>query len=80
MIDEKLVYAQAILDSIEVTDDELNKELITRSIYFINQYGSKEKVEQIYGMSLERIKRELRDDVRKNVNDSETQGKEIRGR
>lgn len=67
MIDEKLVYAQAIFDSIEVSDDEVNQRVDYQINYFINQYGSRERLEQIYGMSLERIKRELRDDVRKNL-------------
>jgi len=67
MIEEKLVYAQAELDSITVSDEELNQRIDYQINLFIQQYGSKEKVEQIYGMSIEKIKRELRDDVRKNV-------------
>ena len=67
MIEEKLVYAQAQLDSITVSDEELNQRIEYQINLFIQQYGSKEKVEQIYGMSMEKIKRELRDEVRKNV-------------
>src|SRR3972149_1939517 len=67
MIEEKLVYAQANLDSIEVTDEEISQRIDYQVNLFIQQYGSKERVEQIYGMSLEKIKRELRDDVRKSV-------------
>jgi peptidyl-prolyl cis-trans isomerase SurA len=65
MIEEKLLYAKAKLDSINVTDDEVNRQINYRIDMFIQQYGSKEKVEQVYGMSIEKIKRELRDDVRK---------------
>jgi peptidyl-prolyl cis-trans isomerase SurA len=67
MIEEKLAYAQANLDSIEVTDDEVDKRIDYQIQLFIQQYGSKERVEQVYGMSIEKIKRELRDDVRKNL-------------
>ena len=67
MIDEKLVLAQAALDSITVSDEEVNQRIDYQINLFIQQYGSKERVEQIYGMSLEKIKRELRDDVRKNL-------------
>ena len=67
MIDDKLVYAQAIFDSIEVSDDEVNQRVDYQVNYFINQYGSRERLEQVYGMNLEKIKRELRDDVRKNL-------------
>ena len=67
MIDEDLVYAQAVYDSIEVSDDEVNQRVDYQINYFIQQYGSKERVEQIYGASIEKIKRELRDGVKKNV-------------
>ena len=67
MIDEKLVYAQAIFDSIEVSDDEVNQRVDYQINYFINQYGSRERLEQVYGMSMEKIKRELQGDVRKNL-------------
>jgi len=67
LIDEKLVYAQAGLDSINVTEDEIGKQIEYQISQLIQQYGSKEKIEQLYNMSLEKIKRELRDDVRKNL-------------
>ncbi len=67
MIEEKLLYEQAKLDSITVSDDQVNEQLDRQINYYIQQYGSKERVEKIYGMSIERIKRELRDDTRKNL-------------
>jgi len=67
MIEEKLVYAKAKLDSIQVTDAEVNTQLENQINYFIQQYGSKEKLEKTYGMPISRIKRKLRDDTRKNL-------------
>lgn len=67
MIDEKLAYAQAILDSIEVSDDEVNQRINYQINYFEQQYGSKEKVEQLYGMSIEKIKRTLEDPIKKQI-------------
>lgn len=67
MIEEKLLYAQAALDSITISDDEINASLENQLNYFISQYGSQEKLEQVYGMSIDKIKRELRDEVRKNL-------------
>lgn len=67
MINQKLLYAQAELDSIEIGDEEVNQQLDVQMNYFINQYGSKERVEQTYGMSIDRIKREFRDDTRKQM-------------
>jgi peptidyl-prolyl cis-trans isomerase SurA len=67
LVEEKLVFAQANLDSIIVSDEEVNQRIEYQIDMFIQQYGSREKVEQIYGMSIEKIKREMRDDVRKNL-------------
>ena len=67
MVEEKLAYAQALLDSVQVTEDEINQKIDYQVQYFIQQYGSKEKVEQLYGMSIEKIKRTLEDPVKKQI-------------
>ncbi len=67
MIDEKLVYAQSELDSITITNEEINQRIDYQIQVFQQQYGSVQRIEEMYGMSIERIKRELRDDVRKNL-------------
>ncbi len=67
MIDEKLVYAQAELDSIIITDEEVVQRIDYQIQVLQQQYGSIANIEQMYGMSIEKIKRELRDDVRKNL-------------
>ena len=67
MIEDKLVYAQSELDSTIVTDDEISQRIDYQIKVFQQQYGSIQKIEEMYGMSIEKIKRELRDDVRKNL-------------
>lgn len=67
MIAEKLLYAQAELDTIEVTDDEITQQLDYQMNYFVQQYGSRERVEETYGMSIEKIKREFREETKKNL-------------
>jgi peptidyl-prolyl cis-trans isomerase SurA len=67
LIEEKLAYAQANFDSINVSEDEINNRIDYQLQVMTQQYGSREKIEQLYGMSIEKIKRELRDDVRKNI-------------
>jgi peptidyl-prolyl cis-trans isomerase SurA len=79
MVEDKLVYAQANLDSITVTDDEIENRINYQIQVFTQQYGSKEKVEQAYGMSIEKIKRELRDDVKKNIMVQKLQEKNFSG-
>lgn len=67
LIEEKLLYAQAELDSVTVKDEQVTEVLENQINYFIQQYGSKEKLEQIYGMPVEKIKRTMRDDTRKSL-------------
>ncbi len=67
MIDDKLIYAQAILDSVTVSDDEVNRQLDERIQNLIKQVGSQEKVEELYGMSISKIRSEFRDDMRKQL-------------
>ncbi len=67
LVNEKLIYAQANLDSITVTDDEVNQRIDYQIQLFEQQFGSKENVEKAYGMSIEKIKRELLDNIRKQL-------------
>ncbi len=66
-IEKKLLYAQAELDSIEISDEEIESQLDYQLNFFKQQYGSQERLESAYGMSIERIRRELRDETRKNL-------------
>ncbi len=67
MIDDKLIYEQAKLDSVTVTDEEVNRQLEQRIQNLIDQVGSKDKVEKLYGMSISKIRNEFRDDMRKQL-------------
>jgi peptidyl-prolyl cis-trans isomerase SurA len=67
MVTDKLILAQAIIDSIEVTDDEVNRALDQQVQNFIRQIGSEQRVEQIYGKPISRIKREYRDEIRQQL-------------
>jgi len=67
MIGQKLLYPQSILDSILVSDQEVDQQLDYQMNYFVQQYGSRERVEKAYGMTIDRIKREMRSDTRKQM-------------
>ena len=56
----KLMLNQAELDSIEITDDQIEQEMEYRIRYFVNQLGSQEKLEKYYNKSMKEIKNELR--------------------
>ncbi len=61
---QKLLYNQAIIDSVEVSDAQVEQELERRLRYFIQQIGSRERLEAYYGMSIDEIKDDFRDMVR----------------
>ncbi len=77
MIEEKLLYAQAELDTIQVADEDVDSRLENQLNYFISQYGSQDRLEQAYGMSIDKIRRELRDEVRKSMMSQMVQQKEF---
>jgi len=59
MLFQKLLVAQAEVDSIVVEDAQVNSELDRRIGGFISQFGSQEKLEQYYNKTLSQIKSEL---------------------
>jgi peptidyl-prolyl cis-trans isomerase SurA len=64
LVSEKLVLAQALIDSVEVTEDEITRALDQQIANFVRQVGSEQRVEQMYGKSISRIRREYRTDIK----------------
>jgi peptidyl-prolyl cis-trans isomerase SurA len=64
MIFQKMLMHQAELDSVVVSDDQVEAELDRRLRYYINLVGSQEKFEEFYQKSVVDFKEELRDEVR----------------
>ena len=56
---QKLMINQAKIDSIYISDDEVDSEITKRMYYFESQLGSIEKVEEYFGKNKIDIKREL---------------------
>ncbi len=77
IIDEKLVVAKAKLDSIEVTDDEIDQRWQMFLEQSIAQLGSEQRVEQVYGMSIPKMKNEFRDEIRNKLLSSKIIDKEF---
>lgn len=68
MIDEKLIISRALEDTnISVTDDEVNAELEAVIQQRVQQAGSEKRLEEIYGMPISRMRREFRDEMRKQL-------------
>lgn len=65
MIVQKMLLAVAEIDSVEVSDAQVEMELSNRMQYFISQTGGDiEALEEYYGKTLEQIQAEMRDDMK----------------
>lgn len=67
LINERLVVIKAIEDSLTASDDEINERLDYQIAMMRQQFGSEKRIEEVYGMPISSIKREFRDEVRKQV-------------
>ncbi len=72
---QKLLLHQAELDSVTVTDAEVESEIDRRLNYFIAQIGSEKKLEQYYKKSMLQIKEEFRVIVKDQIVSQRMQGK-----
>ena len=67
MLVQKLLLNQAEVDSIEVTESQVEGELDSRMQYFINMYGTQEKFESYWNKSIIEIKQDTREEVREGL-------------
>ncbi len=67
MINEKLIVAKAIEDSVVVSEEEVTQQLEAVIRERVQAVGSEERLEQYYGMPISRIKREFRDEMRNSL-------------
>jgi peptidyl-prolyl cis-trans isomerase SurA len=67
MINKRLLLAKAIQDSVVVSDNEVQQELDNQMRQFEQVYGSLDQVASQLGMSIPRLRREMREDIRKEL-------------
>ena len=67
MVNDKLILAQAELDSIEVSEERVESQLDAQLRYMEQQYGSRQRLEKEAGMTVAQMKREYREDVRNRI-------------
>lgn len=75
MIVQKLLVEQAERDSLLVNDDEVEGAIENKIRYYIHQYGSKEKLEEVAGKTVYQLKDENRDMFREQLMAERMQGK-----
>ena len=64
---QKLLVAQAKIDSIEVTDTEVENALNSQLEQYVQHIGSRERLETYFGKSYEDIKNEMRNPLREQI-------------
>ncbi len=67
MLSDKIILAKAEQDSVEVTEDEINRELDQRIKSLEAQLGSQQRMEEVYNMSLVKIRLLLKEDLKKKL-------------
>ncbi len=71
---QKLLINQAKIDSIELTDDEVESQLERRLDYYISQFPGKEEFEAFYGKTASQLKEDFRDEVKDQIMTQKMQG------
>ncbi len=74
MILQKMLLEQAERDSVMVTEEDVEGQLDNRLRYFIQLYGSKEKLEQASGKTIYQIKEQYREDIKEQMIAEKLQG------
>lgn len=72
---QKLLLHQSQVDSLTVTDAQVENEMDRRMRYFISQAGTPERLEQHFGKSLSEIKNELKEVIRESMLADQSQQK-----
>ena len=74
---QKLFLHKAEIDSVEVSDQEVLQRVEQRTSWLIDQFGSKEKLEEYYNKSYTQIREMLRDNIREGMRVQQMQQKII---
>lgn len=64
LIINKIMSSQAVLDSIPLTDEEVDSELDRKINYYVSMIGSKQLFEEYYNKPIDAIKEDFRDDIK----------------
>ena len=72
---QKLMLNQAEMDSITVTDEQVDAQVDQRIRYFVSRVGSQEKMEEQFGKSMSEIKEEVRQAVKDQMLQEQVQAK-----
>ncbi|HID38634.1 MAG TPA: parvulin peptidyl-prolyl isomerase [Calditrichaeota bacterium] len=67
LIEQKLMLAKAEEDTVTVEDELVDKQVEQRIRYMINQVGSEDKLEAMFGSSLKKIRKDTREIIKEQM-------------
>lgn len=67
LINEKLIVTKAIEDSLTASEDEITERMEYQIQAMMQQIGSERRIEEVYGMSMAKIRRDFREEIRKQL-------------
>jgi peptidyl-prolyl cis-trans isomerase SurA len=68
LINERLIMTAATEDTtIEISDDMITQRMEMQISAMVQQFGSEKRIEDLYGLSMARIRREFRGEIRKQL-------------
>jgi peptidyl-prolyl cis-trans isomerase SurA len=79
VIDHYVLFEQAKIDSIIVTDDEVNRAMDNRINQLISQVGSEEALERAVGQSIIQMRAAFRDNFRREMMVERARNRKLRG-
>jgi len=79
LLSQKLLVNQAQVDSIEITDGEVEQSLNQRIQYFIGQFGTEEKMIEYFGKTVLEMKIDMRDAIKEQLMMQRMQGEIVKG-
>ncbi len=67
LVVNKMLVAKSIIDSVEVSDDEVKSNLSRRMEYMVSQVGSPDEIEKFYGKTLDQLEDELFESIKEQM-------------
>ncbi len=77
LMQKKLLLNRAKVDSLKITDEQIETELNRRMEFFVQQYGSEDAIEKYYHKTMRQLKDDFRDEVKSQLLEEQEQNKVV---
>jgi len=67
LINERLIMTKAQEDTVEVLEEDITQRMEYQIQSMVQQFGSEKRIEDLYGMSMSKVRREFRDEIKKQL-------------